>query len=457
VSPLLFRGLSDETLGRRLANGEAAAFDELYRRYVHRLAAYGAHLLGDAAAGDDVAQAALLKAYGALREGRIPDHVRPWLFRVAHNAALDLVVRRRELPAANLPERLVEDTGEGGALVAALAQLPDRQRRVYALRELHGLRIDETAAELDLTSAQVEQALFAARNRLAELLVFGERLSCVSVRRLAAGPLDGTERRALRTHLHSCPACRSVLGVRAKALTWLPLPSLEWLRGLAGIGGAPAAAKIGAGVATATVAAGVGVPVAMQQVRRPSAHHPRAVRPEAVKRHPAVGIRPAASVPVSEMSSVAPGGARMSVSVAVRDDHGDKAAPEHRDRERDARTGSNDGPSGDDGGGASTEAQSIEVPSHGDGGHEGPSGGSATATAGESHDDGESGHGGTPTVTTGVLTTAVESGASGSGSDSRDGGEPKTTTTTTSSDSGDGGAVSGDSGGSGDSGDSTPK
>jgi hypothetical protein len=40
--------------------------------------------------------------------------------------------------------------------------LPDRQRRVYVLRELHGLRIDETAAELGLTAAQVEQSLFAA-------------------------------------------------------------------------------------------------------------------------------------------------------------------------------------------------------------------------------------------------------------------------------------------------------
>jgi uncharacterized membrane protein YgcG len=47
-------------------------------------------------------------------------------------------------------------------LVAAFARWPDRQRRVYVLRELHGLRIDETAAELGLTAAQVEQSLFAA-------------------------------------------------------------------------------------------------------------------------------------------------------------------------------------------------------------------------------------------------------------------------------------------------------
>src|SRR5262245_3075908 len=47
VSPLFFKRLSDEMLGRRLASGEAAAFDELYRRYANRLAAYGAQRPGD--------------------------------------------------------------------------------------------------------------------------------------------------------------------------------------------------------------------------------------------------------------------------------------------------------------------------------------------------------------------------------------------------------------------------
>jgi RNA polymerase sigma-70 factor, ECF subfamily len=260
VSPFLLRRLSDELLGSRLASGEAAAFDELYRRYVHRLAAYGANLLGDAAAGDDVAQSALLKAYGALRDGRVPERVKPWLYRIAHNTAIDLVVRRRELPTGDLPEQASTD-GEpaAGALVAAFAALPDRQRRVYVLRELHGLRIDETAAELGLTTAQVEQSLFAARNRLAEQLVFGERLNCVAVQRLSAGPLDTSERRALNTHLRSCAECRSTVGLRGRALGAVPVASLDWLRGLmAGLvgGGAPVAAKVGAVVVAASFAVG---------------------------------------------------------------------------------------------------------------------------------------------------------------------------------------------------------
>jgi RNA polymerase sigma-70 factor (ECF subfamily) len=275
VSPLLFKRLSDENLGSRLASGEAAAFDELYRRYAHRLAAYGSHLLGDAASGEDVAQAAMLKAYGALRDGRMPDKMKPWLYRIAHNAAIDLVARRRELSTETLPEQSAHEREPfAGALIEALATLPDRQRRVYVLREVHGLRIDETGAELGLNAAQVEQSLFAARNRLAEQLVFGDRLNCVTVQRLAEGPLDSSERRALKTHLRSCHECRQTMGLRGRALSIFPSGSgLEWLRGLgAGLigGGAPVAAKVGAVVATATIVGGG--TVAVEQTAQHHAH-----------------------------------------------------------------------------------------------------------------------------------------------------------------------------------------
>ena len=208
-----------------------------------------------------------------MRDGRVPERVKPWLYRIAHNTAIDLVARRRELPSAELPEHGVNTEPVAGALVAALAALPDRQRRVYVLRELHGLRIDETAHELALTTAQVEQSLFAARNRLAELLVFGDRLDCVAVRRLAAGPLDADERRALKTHLRSCPSCRQAVGIRSRVTSFFP----EWLRGLIASGGAPVAAKVGAVVASASVAGGV--PIAIDHNHR--VFVPRHVTPPA--------------------------------------------------------------------------------------------------------------------------------------------------------------------------------
>ena len=335
MSPLFFKRLSDEVLGSRLASGEAAAFDELYRRYSNRLAAYGAHLLGDIGLGDDVAQATMLKAYGALRAGRVPDHMKPWLFRIAHNVAIDLVIRRRELPSDDLPESPTADREPfTGTLVAALATLPDRQRRVYVLREVHGLRIDETAAELGLTASQVEQSLFAARNRLAEQLVFGDRLNCVTVQRLAAGPLDAAERRALKTHLRTCDSCRATLGLRGRALTIFPAGiSVDWLARLGpGLltGGAPAAAKVGAVVATATIAAGV--PVAVEQSAHRHAHRPIVPSAVAVHETPVVSVRAISketlAAAVAAPTAVAPAAAAVAVSaprtaavMAPRSDH----------------------------------------------------------------------------------------------------------------------------------------
>ena len=408
MSPFLLRRLTDELLGSRLASGEAAAFDELYRRYLHRLSAYGAHLLGDASAGDDVAQSTLLKAYGALRDGRVPEHVRPWLYRIAHNTAIDLAVRRRELPVEALPERQASEGESPGALVAALAALPDRQRRVYVLRELHGLRIDETALELGLAAGQVEQALFAARNRLAEQLTFGERLNCVAVRRLATGPLDGDERRALRTHLRSCADCREAVQLRGRAFGMTAGTVLDWLRGLAATavgGSAPVAAKLGAVVAATSLAA---VPAAVDVAQPHAKGEPRfrgvpagvarRTQPVPVTRVVVAAHRtPVASVPV--VATTAP-------RVAHRDDHGATRrrshvaeAPEPVATETEHQDGASDGPGPGTTGAVdsaplpppvttTTTTSTSEPGPSSDGSNEGPSGGGG--------EDGSSsdGHGG---------------------------------------------------------------
>jgi RNA polymerase sigma-70 factor (ECF subfamily) len=405
VSPIHFKRLSDESLGSRLASGQAAAFDELYRRYVNRLAAYGSHLLGDAASGDDVAQATMLKAYTALREGRLPEKMKPWLFRIAHNTAIDLVVRRRELPSGDLPETpAVDHEPFAGALVEALATLPDRQRRVYVLREVHGLRIDETAAELDLNTSQVEQALFAARNRLAEQLVFGDRLNCVTVQRLAAGPLDAPERRALKTHLRTCSDCRQTLGLRSRALSLFPSGfGFEWLRGLGpGLigGGAPVAAKVGAVFATATIAAGV--PVAVEHSGNHHAHRPGLHLLEVPPAPPAIATATPAAVDVSARSAAEP-----------RRGSGSRGDDTHGENRR-----------GDRNGGTTTEIES-------EGSGSGVSGGSTSDDSSSSDSGSGSGRSGSDDGSSGTSGDSRDSGSSGSGGETSRRGSTTAQTSTT--------------------------
>jgi RNA polymerase sigma factor (sigma-70 family) len=431
MSPLV----SDERLSRRLATGEAAAFDELYLRYSHRLAAYASNLLGDRAAGEDVAQVALLNAYQVLRRGQSPEKVRPWLYRIAHNEAVDLLARRRELlQGIELEDRPAPEDGSAsrGALLDALAQLPDRQRRAYVLREVHGLRVAEIASELELAVPQVEQALFAARNRMAEELVFGDGLTCDAAQRLAEGPLAAIERRALRRHFRTCDRCRAS-GVRVA-----PGLSFDWLRAhLADLligGAAPASAKVGAVFAAGAIATGAAVGPGLV---RPEPRPPR-VDPAVTVAAARVAAPAAAPLLAARERSVQAAPAATPESRRQGDDHGGRREAEQRRdgggdgrSERDSSGGSSDGKDassgdghggGDDGGDhgdrAATTTTRTETSDRSASSH--ASGGSSGSSGKDESDGGKDEGGGKDS-----------SGSSGSGTSGSSGDRTTTTTTTT--------------------------
>jgi hypothetical protein len=136
------------------------------------------------------------------------------------------------------------------------------------LRELNGMPSEEVADRVGLTTEQVEQALFAARNRLAEHLSFGGRADCDTVRSTADAPLAPREQRALKAHLRACTACRVAL-TKAKVGLFSNLglwgrQAAQWL--LSG-GAAPVTAKIGVVVATTAFGA-VAAPTAIHSVER---------------------------------------------------------------------------------------------------------------------------------------------------------------------------------------------
>jgi RNA polymerase sigma-70 factor (ECF subfamily) len=95
---------------------------ELYAQYAGSLRTYAQRLTGDRQRGEDVAQETLLKAW--LYADRLVDSEagrRAWLFRVAHNMAIDDVRHRRSRPA----EVLTEAPAEGPAWSTVKAAEPD--------------------------------------------------------------------------------------------------------------------------------------------------------------------------------------------------------------------------------------------------------------------------------------------------------------------------------------------
>src|SRR6476661_2310587 len=93
LSSALLRTQSDERLVALASAGHDRAFEAIVDRYRRPLLRYLHGLLpGDRA--EDVLQAAFVSAWSALRTGTEVRDLRPWLYRICHNGALNARARR---------------------------------------------------------------------------------------------------------------------------------------------------------------------------------------------------------------------------------------------------------------------------------------------------------------------------------------------------------------------------
>jgi RNA polymerase sigma factor (sigma-70 family) len=145
------------------------------RPELHR---YCARMTGSVFDGEDVVQDTLAKAYYALSQMLEPPNLKPWLFRIAHNAALDFL-RRYESKnvdiVPNVPERaVVSDTDESvidpelvEAGLTVFVDLPPLQRGAVLLKDVLGHSLAETADTLGTSVGAVKAALSRARANIA--------------------------------------------------------------------------------------------------------------------------------------------------------------------------------------------------------------------------------------------------------------------------------------------------
>jgi RNA polymerase sigma-70 factor, ECF subfamily len=170
---------------RRAREGDREAFGELYRHNSRRVLGLCLHLLGKREDAEDATSEVFMKLGTAL--GRYDDALpfRPWLTGVAAKHCLDRLRRRRreqrlfeterDEPAASGESEssplagLVEEEGRG-ALAAAIAALPERQRVPLVLRYHGELSYDEIAERLDWTRQRVAVTLFRAKQSLRRAL-----------------------------------------------------------------------------------------------------------------------------------------------------------------------------------------------------------------------------------------------------------------------------------------------
>jgi RNA polymerase sigma-70 factor, ECF subfamily len=175
-------------------------FEELIQEIRPELHRYVAHMIGSALDAEDVVQETLIKAHDSLALLNAKSNVRGWLFRVAHNKAMDQLRRYSNQPLELLEEypitaeldQPLEEKELTTLALSAFLQLAPRQRSCVILKDVLDYSLAEISEMLDATVPEIKAALHRGRTRLRELSTSLE---------VSAPPLDEHERELLARYV----------------------------------------------------------------------------------------------------------------------------------------------------------------------------------------------------------------------------------------------------------------
>jgi RNA polymerase sigma factor (sigma-70 family) len=384
------RAQPDRRLVSLVRDGYETAFEEIVRRYGKPLTRYAAAIVGTR--GEDVTQDAFSKALLALRRDGNEVELRPWLFRIVRNTALNDL---RDNPPS--PEMLAEAIAGGSNpaeeaerreeladLIRRLRSLPEPQRAAIVMREMEGLSHEEIAAALGVSGGAARQAIHRARQALRNGA--GMLVPLPLLQALLAGGTSGTA---------------------------------ELAAGAGGVAGAGVAFK--AAAATVLVAGAVAGGVAIDEGR----HDGRGQQPAAVKSGPAGTAAAGAAFTAPPATDAKSGDRRGHGESEPGDDHGGRGDESGNDHGGRRGQSGDDHPGGDvedvsddhrgGGGGPDDDRGERSGPSGNRGGGPGPSGKESGEGGGDGQRSGSQGetshHGGGPGPSGG----SSQVGGSGSG------------------------------------------
>jgi RNA polymerase sigma-70 factor, ECF subfamily len=172
---------SDEQVLERARSYDAQALAEIYDRHAGPIYGYLYRLLGDAAQAEDLTGEVFLKLLQSLGTNRGPrDRIDGWLYRVAHNLAMDQFRRQKKAPAVPLDEELVAEGHQPSEVVeqrlarqqlrAGIRRLTSDQQRVILLRFAEDRPLAEVARLMGKSEGAVKTLQHRAISRLRKLL-----------------------------------------------------------------------------------------------------------------------------------------------------------------------------------------------------------------------------------------------------------------------------------------------
>jgi RNA polymerase sigma-70 factor (ECF subfamily) len=184
ASPIALSNLSavaDCELVTRAVAGREDSFEELVRRYQRPIAAYVYRMVGDYDAALDLTQEVFIKVYNSLGRYRSEFKFSTWIYKIAHNSAVDHLRRhstreqsltkefdgeQRELPIESRrpsPQQESERAERRAEIEQVVRALPTAYRELVLLRHSHDLSYDEIALVTGLPLGTVKNRLFRAR------------------------------------------------------------------------------------------------------------------------------------------------------------------------------------------------------------------------------------------------------------------------------------------------------
>jgi len=187
----------DNELIEAARGGDRFALDQLLRRHYDRIHAVTRRIAGPTRDADDATQEALIKIVRSLPNFDGRSSFGTWAYRIATNAALDELRKRKRRPQLTmvrdddsgevhlqpvdeLAERSIESVADRLAIDEALEGLGDDYRAAVVLRDVGDLDYAEIAEVLDVPVGTVKSRIARGRRQLADQLRLDEQQELVA-------------------------------------------------------------------------------------------------------------------------------------------------------------------------------------------------------------------------------------------------------------------------------------
>lgn len=179
----------DEALIAAALNGSAFAWEKLVKRFEGRVYNLGLRLTGNPTDAMDLMQEVFIGVYRNLHRFRGDAKFSSWLFRIAHNKAVDMNRRKRLLttksktanqdeddifetiPGASQdePDQRLKDSQLNRRILAMLTRLPIEQRLVVELKIFQSLTFDEIAVMQEISENTAKTRFYTALKKLKDI------------------------------------------------------------------------------------------------------------------------------------------------------------------------------------------------------------------------------------------------------------------------------------------------